>query len=355
MRAPEGVPRLTFGNIDRERVMEIGRSSLSQMSSARSTPRGELAAEAYSARVGYSARSSPRPPSAMASPRRAPAPTASSRQSSRPTSPTRQPTAQSAIFSRTGSERGELPPSCLDAAGAYDQASSRVMRELYEEREEKRRLLHLMRTSTRPPDPQGLEMWNRTEAGHGDKGPADLLTARSGRALEEVTSNGYRPRAVLSVDARARPEEVTSNGHRPRAVLSPDHAQARPSTDRPQSRPSMAQTPEDTRSKGFGFMLPFDVALPSFSGVFPGKKEEDAVPESWLLRPSAAQPHQQPSSRRGLDFDSNAGATTAHPEAQPKETRQPSLPHKRPESLPPRRQVKTNLKTKMSTKTITGA
>jgi len=333
MSAAEGVPRLTFGNIDRERVMEIGRSSLSQMSSARNTPRGD--AQAYSAR-GYSARSSPRPPSAMVSPRRAPAPNASSHQSSRPTSPTRQPTAQSATFSRTGSERGEVTTSCLDAAGAYDQASSRVMRELYAEREEKRRLLHLMRTSTRPPDPQGVEMWNRTEPGHG------VLTARSGRgrALEEATSNGYRPRAVLSVDARARPEEVTNNGLRPRAVLSPDHAQARPATDRPQSRPSMAQTPEDTRSKGFGFMLPFDVALPSFSGVFPVRKEEDAAPESWL---SASQPHLQPSSRRGLDFDSNAGATTTRPEAPLKETRQPSLPHIWPEPES-RRQVKTNLK-----------
>ena len=45
----EGVPRLTFGNIDRERVMEIGRSCLSSlMSSARSTPRGERAADKHS-------------------------------------------------------------------------------------------------------------------------------------------------------------------------------------------------------------------------------------------------------------------------------------------------------------------
>ena len=65
-------------------------------------------------------------------------------------------------------------------------------------------------------------------------------------------------------------------------------------SDRPHSRPSIAQTPGDTRSQGFGFMLPFDVVLPSFSSVFRGKKEE-AASANWLKRPSAGQPQQQQS------------------------------------------------------------
>ena len=257
MSAREGVPRLTFGAIDRETLMQIGRSS--QQSSARNTPRGERAAAqaaqaAMSSARGYSARNSPRPASAAASPRKSHAAAASSRQSSRPASPGRPATARSAAFSRAGS--GET--SSLDAAGTYDQASSKVMKQLYEEREEKRRLLHLMRTATGPPDSRGApEPWNRAAAAErGEAGPA-------------------APHAALS--ERGRGLEATSNGYRPRAVFSPDARVARPATDRPQARPNMAQTPEDTRSKGFGFMLPFDVALPSFASVFAGKSEEEAA------------------------------------------------------------------------------
>ena len=109
-------------------------------------------------------------------------------------------------------------------------------------------------------------------------------------AARSGTSHGRRPRAEPKwSDARVgwevRPKQ-SCTAHTPEIT-------ARPETH--EYRPSIAQTPGDTRSQGFGFMLPFDVVLPSFSSVFPGMKEEEAASSNWLLRPSAGQPQKQPS------------------------------------------------------------
>lgn len=273
MSGRDGVPKLPvgglgLGSVTRETVMQIGWASTSMQASAKSTQR-------------ESVRNTPRA-SAMASPRYSERRSAAnSRLSSRVGSPLRRmPTARMENFSRAGSSSSQVE-STMDRAGTYNHElnSSKMMAQLYEEREEKRRLLHLMRQATGPdPHAADVEPWKKqlTEAGGVERWG---LTSRStrGRALEQSTSNGYYNSGVErsgSADGRIRPH-----------------------TDRPrEERPSAAKTP-DGKSSSFGFMLPFDVSLPSFPNVFQAKPEDtislDPRSKNWMQSSPVVQQQQQ--------------------------------------------------------------
>ena len=180
---------------------------------------------------------------------------------------------------RTGSVAGiGGVRSAMEAAGTFDQSSSRMMSQLYEEREEKRRLLHLMRTAMGPTYTVQAEHLETLPAADKARAP---FTSRStlGRQEEQAAiSNGHR---YGSADARIRP------------------ARDRPQVDRSQAR-SAAQTLEDTKSSGFGFMMPFEVSLPSFSSAFQSTTDVEPSSKNWLHESPRAQ--QLPSSRRSLDL-----------------------------------------------------
>ena len=233
--------------------MQIGRSSTehSVPSSARGSTVGSRA---------DSALVSPRP-SAQSVRGRIPS-AATSLQSSRPTSPGRR------SVTRTETA-GDFLGSLNFKDNNYEQASSKMLMQLYEEREEKRRLLHLMRTSSGP-DPHVTEQWNKTPR----KGDEDDR-AHTARPLEKTRSTArddsdHRAKTARSPARRPLFEERDSNhGISYRVAGSP--ARARPATEQPvardlQSRPSATAT-TGRMSTQSGFSLPFEVALPSFADV----------------------------------------------------------------------------------------
>jgi len=276
------VPRLQLGTVDRETVMAIGRSS------TQNTPRrgGDFR--------------SPRPTRAPSS---SAAHAAHSGQPSRAGSPGRMPTARTVDSRGASAAAGDLLNLDFHETG-YDQTSSKMMTQLYQEREEKRRLLHLMRTSTGP-DPHAVEAWTKAAA---SPRPHD------GSVRGAQTERYARGRV---------PEHAQGASQGARFSLSPD-ARARSQTDRLQERAAVPQTPEDRKSNTYGFMLPFDVSLPSFasvSSVFQSMPEGPGsvkpAPQSWMHRFDGRSPMQkagQVTSRRGLDFDAAPEQATGAPQ-----------------------------------------
>ena len=281
------VPRLPLGlaSVDRLTVEHIAR-----VSTGHPTPRSTAATSA--SRLG-SVRNSPR--SVSGYPHAASMP------------------AVHGSDSRARSVAGDLA-SLESRAMDYDQSSAKILKQLYEEREEKRRLLHLMRAA----GSDLVEPWNKMEL-------IDNSGVQAGSRARDLAEPALPPRTAPRHD-RGRSAHAATTAKK----ISKDASNGAA----PEGQSSAVQS--NPSSSQFSFTLPtFEVSLPSFpsvdmslpslASVFHSAARKDATEEERLnvllyqagqeavsntdpaskywLQKSPVSEINQPSGRRGLDFE----------------------------------------------------
>mgnify|MGYP001262449171 CR=1 FL=1 len=208
----------------------------------------------------------------------------------------------------------ETQGSAKSRALDYDQSSAKILKQLYEEREEKRRLLHLMRAA----GSDLVEPWNKMEL-------IDNSGVQAGSRARDLAEPALPPRTAPRHDSGRSVHAATTA-----KKISKDTSNG----TAPQGEPSAVQTKPS--SSQFGFTLPtFEVSLPSFpsvdmslpslASVFHSAARKDATEEERLnvllyqagqeavsntdpaskywLQKSPVSEINQPSGRRGLDFE----------------------------------------------------
>ena len=215
--------------------------------------------------------------------------------------------------SRARSVAGDLA-SLESRAMDYDQSSAKILKQLYEEREEKRRLLHLMRAA----GSDLVEPWNKMEL-------IDNSGVQAGSRARDLAEPALPPRTAPRHD-RGRSAHAATTAKK----ISKDASNGAA----PEGQSSAVQS--NPSSSQFGFTLPtFEVSLPSFpsvdmslpslASVFHSAARKDATEEERLnvllyqagqeavsntdpaskywLQKSPVSEINQPSGRRGLDFE----------------------------------------------------
>ena len=215
--------------------------------------------------------------------------------------------------SRARSVAGDLA-SLESRAMDYDQSSAKILKQLYEEREEKRRLLHLMRAA----GSDLVEPWNKMEL-------IDNSGVQAGSRARDLAEPALPPRTAPRHD-RGRSAHAATTAKK----ISKDASNGAA----PEGQSSAVQS--NPSSSQFSFTLPtFEVSLPSFpsvdmslpslASVFHSAARKDATEEERLnvllyqagqeavsntdpaskywLQKSPVSEINQPSGRRGLDFE----------------------------------------------------